>query len=55
VNWPFQRIHDPERGYGTLLLWVPFSGGRWLARFRFYGMRMTSGYGFHNCHRTGIF
>lgn len=55
MNWPCHRIHDPVGGYGTLLLWVPFTGGRWLARFDRRGIGMTSIYRFHNCSRTGVF
>lgn len=54
MNWPFQRIHDPIGSYGRLLLWVPFSGGRWLAWYDRGGVGMTSHYGFHNCSGTGI-
>lgn len=55
MNWPCHRIHDPLGGYGFLLLWTPFTGGRWLAKFDTHGVRMTSRYGFHNCTRSGVY
>lgn len=53
MNLPFQKIHDLDSSYGRLL--VPLLGGRWLAYFRRFGVRITSRHGFHNCTSTGVY